>query len=176
MLPFQASSMADLPQFTHPDKIQVLHLENNPIKTLSDKIFMLRDMINLQKVYLQNCSLEAIHQNAFQSLVLMIELDLSNNNIKTLLPGTFEGNIRIRKLWLQNNPLKSLHEFNFPSIPHLKSSTCRVMRGKGIKPQLLNGRSVWQANQTEQLAAGRTVWLNKLARINTSADQKAASG
>jgi len=49
------------------------------------------------------------------------------------------------------------------------------MRGKGIKPQLLNGRSVWQANQTEQLAAGKTVWLNKLARINTSADQKAAS-
>jgi len=117
----QDSSIRDLPQFSHPDKIQVLHLEKNPIKTLSDKIFMSRDMINLQKVYLQNCSLEAIHQNAFQSLVLMIELDLSNNNIKTLLQGTFEGNIRIRKLWLQNNPLKSLHEFSFPSIPHLKS-------------------------------------------------------
>ena len=40
--------------------------------------------------------------------------------IETLLPGTFEGNIRIRKLWLQNNPLKTLMKFNFPSIPHLR--------------------------------------------------------
>jgi len=117
----QDASMTALPKFTYPDKIQVLHLENNPLRTLSDKIFMNGGMINLQKVYLQNCSLEAMHQNAFQSLVLMIELDLSNNNIKTLVQGTFEGNIRIRKLWLQNNPLKSLLDFNFPSIPHLKS-------------------------------------------------------
>ena len=113
--------MSSLPQFSHPDKIQVLHLENNPINGLSDKIFMSHDMINLQKVYLQNCSLGVIHQNAFKSLVLMIELDLSHNKIKTLFPGTFEGNIRIRKLWLQNNPLRSLNNFEFPSIPHLKS-------------------------------------------------------
>lgn len=70
-------------------------------------------MINLQKVYLNNCSLSSIHPTSFQSLVLMIELDLSSNNIKSLLPGTFRGNIRIRKLWLQNNPIKTLQDFRF---------------------------------------------------------------
>ena len=40
--------------------------------------------------------------------------------IEMLLPGTFDGTIRLRKLWLHNNPLKTLEDFSFPPLPHLK--------------------------------------------------------
>ena len=42
--------------------------------------------------------------------------------LRTLLPGTFEGNIRIRKLWLSHNPgIRSLAGYAFPAIPHLRT-------------------------------------------------------
>ena len=40
--------------------------------------------------------------------------------IEMLLPGTFDGTIRLRRLWLHNNPLKTLEHFSFPPLPHLK--------------------------------------------------------
>ena len=40
--------------------------------------------------------------------------------IEMLLPGTFDGTIRLRKLWLHNNPLKTLEHFSFPPLRHLK--------------------------------------------------------
>ena len=40
--------------------------------------------------------------------------------IEILLPGTFDGTIRLRRLWLHNNPLKTLEHFSFPSLLHLK--------------------------------------------------------
>ena len=68
-----------------------------------------------------NCSLKELHPGAFRDLVILIELDLSNNALRSLHPGTFNGNIRIRKLWLTANPLHSFpRSFSFPDMPHLR--------------------------------------------------------
>lgn len=81
--------------------------------------FFPRGLINLQKVYLRNCSIGSLNSTAFEGLFILIEVDLSHNEIRSLSPGTFHGNVRIRKLWLGHNPLRSLHGYTFPSIPHL---------------------------------------------------------
>ena len=171
----QSAGFVRLPKFPMPDKIQVLHMNNNPLVTLKNKAFVEAGLINVQKVYLTNCSLDDVHPGrekddddddqiynaqlamgnsytflyyfllfllklsiskvygvfyhgnlccqmhkiwspkclskitgTFTRLVILIELDLSHNQLRSLHPGTFEGNIRIRKLWLNSNPLRSL--------------------------------------------------------------------
>ena len=62
--------------------VQVLHLSHNPLISLGQETFLTMNMINLQKVYLNNCSLQTVDKTAFRSLTLMIELDLSDNKVK----------------------------------------------------------------------------------------------
>ena len=117
----QNNRLSALPIFPMPDKIQVLHMNGNPLSMLPDKAFVKAGLINVQKVYMSNCSVSDLHPGAFSDLVILIELDLSNNNLRSLHPGTFNGNIRIRKLWLTNNPIRSLpRNFVFPDMPHLR--------------------------------------------------------
>ena len=55
--------------------------------------------------------------------------------IEMLLPGTFDGTIRLRRLWLHNNPLRTLEHFSFPALLHLKLvdlSHCQL-RTVGLK-------------------------------------------
>ena len=54
-------------------------MSHNDLGSLPENLFQSHDMINLQKVYLHNCSLRSVDKSSFASLVLMIELDLSNN-------------------------------------------------------------------------------------------------
>ena len=70
--------------------------------------FVSAGLLNLQKLYLPNCSLTDVHPGAFSNLVILIELEMSGNQLRTLHPGTFNGNIRLRKLWLTSNPLRSV--------------------------------------------------------------------
>ncbi|TRY73214.1 hypothetical protein TCAL_01957 [Tigriopus californicus] len=109
-----------VPTFELPDRIQVLQLANNPISILPKQLFQGLGIINVQKMFLQNCNITEIHPDAFQGLEILIELDLRHNGIRQLHPGTFLGNKRIRKLWLSHNPLHTLSSFAFPSIPHLR--------------------------------------------------------
>ncbi len=59
-------------------------MEKNPLRQLGERIFQEKGLINLQKAYLSNCSLERIDSTAFEGLVILIELDLSKNALRTL--------------------------------------------------------------------------------------------
>ena len=45
---------------------------------------------------------------------------LSPPQIEMLVPGTFDGTIRLRRLLLHNNPVRTLEHFSFPPLRHLK--------------------------------------------------------
>ena len=68
---------------------QVLHMSGNPLVLLPKLAFRMTGLINLQKLYLSNCSLESVDATAFDGLLILIELDLRHNSlreaIKTLL-------------------------------------------------------------------------------------------
>ena len=68
---------------------QVLIMNHNPMRTLPPRAFHLAGLINVQKVYMRNCSLDDLDPTALAGLVILIELDLSENNIYELKDGTF---------------------------------------------------------------------------------------
>ena len=116
-----------VPTHLHKD-IQVLILDHNVIKSLSADIFV-TNTPNLQKIFLRHCQVEKIHQNAFRDLKILIEVDLSHNNLTGLESKTFAGNGRLKKINLSFNSLKNLTSYQFPPLPHLRTldlSNCRI--------------------------------------------------
>ena len=115
---------------------QVLHLNGNPLGQLTDMAFVSAGLLNLQKLYLPNCSLTDVHPGAFSNLVILIELEMSANQLRTLHPGTFNGNIRLRKLWLTSNPLRSVTQSVRPNLG-AQTKTCARKAQSRFAPVVL---------------------------------------
>ena len=64
-----------------------------------------------------------MHADAFKELKIMVELDLSHNNITEIAPKTFEGNERLQTLSLAHNQVCIrvcdiiIYEINFSMMP-----------------------------------------------------------
>ncbi|KAJ8678780.1 hypothetical protein QAD02_014567 [Eretmocerus hayati] len=102
-----------------PD-MQILDLSGNRIVELQDSVFKTVKLLNLQKVFLRNSSLERVHQHAFIEMKGLVEVDLSDNGIASLEPETFTGNDRLRFIALSGNPIVKLSSQQFPKLPHLR--------------------------------------------------------
>ncbi|KAK4304749.1 hypothetical protein Pmani_023312, partial [Petrolisthes manimaculis] len=87
---------------------------------LEKDAFRKSDLVNLQKLYLQNNDVRSVHMDAFRGLSIMIELNLSGNRIDKLHPHTFTGMEKLRVLDLSNNLLSRLNGVQFPPLPHLR--------------------------------------------------------
>ena len=57
-------------------------MSGNPLGSLDERAFRAAGMINLQKVYLSNCSIAHVDATAFEGLVILIELDLTHNRLR----------------------------------------------------------------------------------------------
>lgn len=56
-------------------------------------------------------SFQEIHPDAFRDLKIMVELDLSHNNITQIKPDTFSGNERLQTLTLAHNFISQLSPY-----------------------------------------------------------------
>ena len=72
-------------------------------------------------MYFQIYFLQEIHSMAFKNLRILVELDLSNNNLTHLEPETFSGNERLQTLTLSHNKIASIAPYVFPLLKHLKT-------------------------------------------------------
>ncbi len=102
-------------------EIQVLDLRGNQLDVLVDRAFSSVGLINLQRIFLRNCSLRAVEKDAFHDLNIMVEVDLSHNQLRRFNPETFNANERLRSLSLSHNPLGKLEAHQFPPLPNLRS-------------------------------------------------------
>lgn len=93
---------------------------NNPIYELRSNEFLKANLHNVHKLKLQNCSIEAVHQSAFDSLALLIELDLSKNNIVKLHRNVFRETGKLRILTLSYNKIKALPDDLFYNMTYLQ--------------------------------------------------------
>ena len=110
------------------EQIQVLILDHNNIERLTRDIFV-SSMPNLQKIFLKSCGIQSVDQDTFRHLKILIEVDLSDNNMTSLGTNTFAGNNRLKTLNLSNNPITNLTAFQFPPLPHIKTmyfSNCLI--------------------------------------------------
>lgn len=111
--------------YTHiPDnlspEIQNLELAGNRIPYISEGAFSLVGLVNLHKLNMRDCGIKVIHTDAFIGLKIVIELDLSGNLIKSLLPGTFLETQRLRVLLINHNHLESLESGLFHDLEYLQ--------------------------------------------------------
>lgn len=74
---------------------------------------------NLHKLMISNCTLIQVDRDAFVGLSILIELDLSFNQIKVIHPGTFHPLIKIRKILLHDNVLATVSDRTFENLQHL---------------------------------------------------------
>lgn len=102
-------------------EMQVLNLTGNRIDSLLQDAFKSAGLINLQRIFMRNTRLRELHRDAFRELIILVEVDLSDNEISHLDPSTFHGNERLRVLYLGGNPLGRLSAEQFPALPHLRT-------------------------------------------------------
>jgi hypothetical protein len=100
-------------------EIQVLDLSNNAISELRRDEFAEASLQNLHKLFLKSCTLIEVNRDAFKGLEILIELDLSNNNIKVLLPETFKTLVKLRTVILNSNEIEKLDDKLFDSLQYL---------------------------------------------------------
>lgn len=126
---------ADLKQIPNLEpEIQVLDLHGNPLKSLERDAFIHTGLINLHRLNLSSTNLKTVHEDAFRELRILIELDLSQNELLQLSPATFRGNDRLRLLVLNDNPLSSLVAEQFPPLQHLKRLELSRCKLRSIHP------------------------------------------
>jgi len=109
--------------------IHVIRLENNNFQILPSKVFQERGLVNLQKIFLSNCTLGMIAQDAFHQLNNLVELDLSQNLLTSVPSESFKNLVNVRRLLLKQNPIKTLRESSFASLiklEHLDLSYCQI--------------------------------------------------
>ena len=85
--------------------IQSLVLDGNPLLTLDKNVFKSAGLLNLHRLSLHKCNLVDVHEDAFRDLKILIELDMSFNNLTKLRPKTFAGNDNLQTIKLTNNPI-----------------------------------------------------------------------
>ncbi|CAL1683520.1 unnamed protein product [Lasius platythorax] len=114
-------------------EIQNLDLTGNRISHLTHDVFYRVNLVNLHKLVLRECGIESIHTNAFNGLKIVIEIDLSGNNIRNLHPGTFYETQRLRVLLLNQNRLRILENGLFFNLTFLQKVTLSENRLERIE-------------------------------------------
>lgn len=135
------AGLTSLPASLDPD-MQVLDLSGNKIPALQFEIFKRAGLVNLQKVFLRNAGIHEIHADAFKDMRILVEVDLSDNYVVSLVPNTFLGNERLRVLILSGNPLVTLKSNQFPILQHLRNlelQRCALSEIHGLAFVSLNG-------------------------------------
>lgn len=100
--------------------IQTLIMDGNPLGGLDKDAFKSVGLLNLQKISLQKCDLKYVDDNAFRDLKILVDLDLSRNNITKLKPKTFDGNDGLQAVKFSFNPIGTLVAYQFPPLRNLK--------------------------------------------------------
>ena len=71
-------SLTNLPENIASDT-QVLNMTDSDIPVLDRDVFYTAGLTNLQRLYLRNCNIRQIHNQALRGLLNLFELDLSGN-------------------------------------------------------------------------------------------------
>lgn len=149
------TGQASIPIDLHTD-IQSLDLSNNRIAEIRKNELSNNNLFNLHKLIIANATLELVDTDAFFGLSILIELDLSYNDIKVIHAGTFHPLIKIRKILLHDNALTSISDRTFENLMHLSHV------------ELNNNKIATVGEQAFLNVPLRTIYLgnNRLQRLN----------
>lgn len=128
------SSLTSIPK-NLSNEVQVLDLTNNKILEMNKDAFREVGLINLHKLIARSCSIELVDKDAFRGLEILIELDLSDNNIHVLHPATFRDPFRLRKIYLNHNLIQRLRNGLFSNMSFLQTVELNACLITDIEPK-----------------------------------------
>lgn len=139
----QTAECIDRALISIPDNIdpntQVLDMSGNNLQILPRDTFIRTGLVNLQKVYLRNCRLGQIDDDAFKGLTNLIELDLSHNLLTSIPTATLTHIESLRDLTMASNPIQKVESHAFratDSLTKLDLSHCVIQT---IAPEAFKG-------------------------------------
>ncbi|KAI8440674.1 hypothetical protein MSG28_009032 [Choristoneura fumiferana] len=136
------ANLQDIPK-TLSTEIQILDLTGNPLYEITRHAFEDAQLNNLKKLVLKECKLITIHKNGLSGLAIMIELDLSKNDLKMLHSDTFKETTKIRWILLNDNQIEKLDDGLFNNLPFLQKVD--------LKPAKVHGK-LWKELDTNDFA------------------------
>ncbi|KAL4703325.1 hypothetical protein ACJJTC_013091 [Scirpophaga incertulas] len=113
------ANFSEIPTTLSSD-IQNLDLSSNALYEIGRFAFDEAKLINLKKLFLRECQLKTIHKSGLSGLAIMIELDLSKNELKSLHAETFKDTAKIRWILLNDNQLEKLEDGLFNDLKFLQ--------------------------------------------------------
>ncbi|XP_016840739.1 protein artichoke-like [Nasonia vitripennis] len=116
--------------------VEELNLNHNRFVRLTSTMcypdtFCLENMQYLKSLFISNCSVKAIDENAFRFMTSLLELDISNNLFKRIANGTFDYLPTLTSLNLSSNTL-----YNMPNFEGLRNLTTLLLNGMKSKKLL----------------------------------------
>lgn len=170
----QTVECIDRALITIPDNIdtntQVLDMSGNNLQILPRDTFIRTGLENLQKVYLRNCRLGQIDDEAFNGLTNLVELDLSHNLLTAVPSATLVHIPSLRELTLASNPIQKIDGHIFKatdSLTKLDLSHCDIQT---IAPDAFKGLTVLHSlklngNKLSELRPRTIETLSKLHNV-----------
>lgn len=156
-------------------QLRIVDFSNNPIYNLEANQFVVANLIDVHKLKLQNCSIEAIHETAFYGLAQLIELDLSRNNIVKLHRNVLKENLKLRILSLSHNKIRVLEDGLFYNMTHLQKIYLSHNEIEEVNPdaftllETLNHLDL-ENNRIKTIKSDFTQGLTRLASLNIAAN------
>ncbi|KAB0791397.1 hypothetical protein PPYR_03197 [Photinus pyralis] len=127
-------NLKTIPRTLDPDS-EELDLSHNSLARLPDNVFRDVDLLNLQTVDLHANKISEIGEDAFRGVTNLRKLDLSDNKLATMRPGTIPR--WVLHLNLNGNPLRRLEPNNFLSSPLLRQLHLERCEIDSIHPNAL---------------------------------------
>ncbi|CAH0560624.1 unnamed protein product [Brassicogethes aeneus] len=98
--------------------IREIDFSNNPLGQFGKNVFKNAHLTDIHKLKFQNCSIQNLHGEAFNGLLLLIELDLSRNELSTLDKNIFSENIKLRVINFSYNKIKVIESGLFYNMTY----------------------------------------------------------
>lgn len=108
-------------------RVEVLRLNNNPIRYMENVMLSIKALENLQELDISGCGLQYLPFNMFQGLRISA-LNL-NNNLLTSVPNLNYLSYTLRKLSIDNNPISFLDDTSFRTlyfIEEISAENCSI--------------------------------------------------
>ncbi|KAJ8933308.1 hypothetical protein NQ318_015302 [Aromia moschata] len=121
-------SLPEIPEGMDPET-QVLEFSGNKLNKLSKELFLKKQLVNLQRLYLSTCKIKSVHKDTFKGLTNLVELDLSDNLLENVPSAALLNCPALMKLTLNFNPVSQLKKLAFNHLSYLNTlelSNCQI--------------------------------------------------
>ncbi|KAH1022172.1 hypothetical protein HUJ04_011604 [Dendroctonus ponderosae] len=121
-------TLTAIPETIDPDT-QVLDFSDNNLGELTKELFVKKQLVNLQRLYLSKCRINTVHTDTFKGLTNLVEMDLSSNFLESVPTLAFSNCPSLMKLTLSSNPIKDVKRLAFNHLSYLNTlelSGCEI--------------------------------------------------